>query len=469
MEGDWSAAVLVQFVDQAGEAIGKPMQYSINVTKEELGGTCLVLLNESPDIPYSLFVNGQEIVGTLLSSLQGSALEEIVTVKFQRQAQFRVNAVTRNSGDLPGHTEAVVCAAFSQDSLYLATGSGDTTVRLWDVGGVYCLRICQGHKNWVLCVSWAPDTVRLASGCRSGSIIIWDPTTAQPVRTLNGHRDWITSLSWEPLHRSAPVRRLASSSKDTTIRIWDTVSGHTLVILSGHSLCVTTVRWGGIGFLYSGSQDRTVRVWKDKDGSLYKTLNGHAHWVNMLALSTDGALINGVFNPLANYSTMSLEEKVNLAKQRFERLYKNVGERVVSGSDDKTAIMWNPECHGNPITRLTGHQQSINDIAFSPDGKYIATASFDRSIKLWNGMDAKFISTFRGHVQAVYKISWSPDRQYLVSCSADSTVKVWRVETCKMERDLPGHADEVYAVDWSPDGEYVASAGKDRVVKIWHY
>lgn len=75
------------------------------------------------------------------------------------------------------------------------------------------------------------------------------------------------------------------------------------------------------------------------------------------------------------------------------------------------------------LARMTGHQQLINDVKFSPDGRIIASASFDKSIKLWESNTGKYITSLRGHVQAVYSISWSADSRLLVSSSADSTLK----------------------------------------------
>lgn len=153
-------------------------------------------------------------------------------------------------------------------------------------------------------------------------------------------------------------------------------------------------------------------------------------------------------------------------------------------------------------------------------GQWIASGSFDGSIRLWHGKTGivsfrvypfhlnlgdrnwsslclnpgKFVATLRGHVGAVYQLAWSGDSRLLASGSKDSTVKVcaipvvsamfmiaqfgkrltvavllqiWETKTRKVKEDLPGHADEVYTVDWSPDGERVASGGKDRNLKMW--
>ncbi|CAN1316694.1 Notchless protein homolog [Linum perenne] len=158
---------------------------------------------------------------------------------------------------------------------------------------------------------------------------------------------------------------------------------------------------------------------------------------------------------------------LQVALQRYNKMKGNGPERLVSGSDDFTMFLWEPAVDKHPKTRMTGHQQLVNHVYFSPDGQWVASASFDKSVKLWNGITGQFIAAFRGHVGPVYQISWSADSRLLLSGSKDSTLKVWDIRTRKLKQDLPGHSDEVFAVDWSPDGEKVASGGKDRVLKLW--
>lgn len=118
-------------------------------------------------------------------------------------------------------------------------------------------------------------------------------------------------------------------------------------------------------------------------------MTGHAHWVNTLALSTDYALRLGSFNP----SEKKKEEiDLNKAQQNAIKIYEKARaecERLVSGSDDFTLHLWTPEISSKPVNRLTGHLQLVNDVKFSPDARLLASASFDKSIKLWDGKTGK--------------------------------------------------------------------------------
>nr|XP_009944125.1 PREDICTED: notchless protein homolog 1 [Opisthocomus hoazin] len=315
----------------------------------------------------------------------------------------------------------------------------------------------------------------LLQECEGGpalAIFLWDPATGNQIgRVLAGHSKWITCLCWEPLHINPECRYLASASKDGSVRIWDTLMGRCDKILTSHTQSVTCLKWGGDGLLYSSSQDRTIKVWRSQDGVLCRTLQGHAHWVNTMALSTDYVLRTGAFEPAEatinpqdmSGSLMELKEK---AQQRYDQVRGQEPERLVSGSDDFTLFLWRPAEDKKPLERMMGHQALINQVLFSPDTRIIASASFDKSIKLWDGRTGKYLTSLRGHVSAVYQIAWSADSRLLVSGSSDSTLKVWDAKMKKLAIDLPGHADEVYATDWSPDGQRVASGGKDKCLRM---
>jgi ribosome assembly protein 4 len=520
------STVMVQFSSPTGEQAGPQLEVPLNVSAPQMTELINQLLENDEALPYSFFHNEEEILQDLKTTAdaQQASTEQIFNIVYQPQAVFRVKAVTRCSATIPGHTEAVLHVNFSPDGKQLASGSGDTTVRLWDVNTCTPKATLKGHRNWVLAVSWSPNGEYVASGGMDGEVRIWradggekdtksaggqdsgddeaddaaadgdgDAADAKEkakkrkaapksfgkgkvhgamvCKPLKGHKKWITGLAWEPMMLNKDCTRVASSSKDGSIKIWDIRRGICLLSLTGHTAAVKSIKWGGSGLLYSASQDRTIKVWETTQGKLVRTLNGHAHWVNCLSMNTEYALRIGPYDENGRRPTndADLTKAVAACRERYDKVLAETGgdELLVSGSDDFTLFVWSPTKSKKGVVRCTGHQQPVNYVLYSPNGLYIASASFDNSVRLWDGITGKFITTFRGHVESVYQVCWSADSRLLCSGSKDSTMKVWEVKTKKLKRDLPGHADEVFAVDWSPDGIIVASGSKDRNIKLW--
>ncbi|KAK9702736.1 ribosome assembly [Basidiobolus ranarum] len=461
--------VIAQFNSAEGESTGPPLNLPADVTPEQLSVLLNQLLNNEDTMPYSFMVDGADITTNLHKDIiigQKRSTEDSLTITYHPQAVFRVRAVTRCSSTLAGHSEAILSCSFSPDGSQLATGSGDTSVRIWDLNTETPRHTLSGHKNWVLYISWSPDGKFLASGSMDNMVRLWDPKTGKALGdALHGHTKWITCIAWEPLHLNPKCTRFATSSKDGTVRIWDTRYRRAVITLSQHTAAVTCVKWGGDGLIYTSSQDKTIKVW-DSEGKLVKTLEGHGHWVNTMALSTDSVLRTGAFDHTGKRYTDE-EEARQVALKRWEEAKGKRPERLVSGSDDFTMYLWEPLTSKKPIARLTGHQKLVNQVCFSPDGRIIASASFDNSVKLWDGFTGKFIASLRGHVGPVYQVVFSSDSRMVMSGSKDSTLKIWDMKTKKLKLDLPGHLDEVYTVDWSPGGDRAASGGKDRTLKIW--
>jgi len=142
------------------------------------------------------------------------------------------------------------------------------------------------------------------------------------------------------------------------------------------------------------------------------------------------------------------------------------GQRLASGSDDKTVKIWD-SATGNGLLTLHGHAGGVRRVVFSPDGQRLASGSDDKTVKIWDSATGKELLTLQGHAANVNSVAFSPDGQRLASGSDDKTVKIWDSATGKELFALKGHAGWVMSVAFSPDGQRLASGSMDKAVKIW--
>ncbi|GHJ85202.1 hypothetical protein NliqN6_1604 [Naganishia liquefaciens] len=274
--------------------------------------------------------------------------------------------------------EGTTSTAISQDATYLAAGSAESCIRLWNLRG-------KGLPSKIPRRDSSDENKINGHAERDASA----PTT----RKLIGHSGPVYSLSFDPLGGSvAPPQHLLSSSQDGTVRLWGLETYKNLVVYKGHTDPVWAVEWGPLGaYFATASRDRTARLWVTDRVTPLRMFAGHLSDVDCLK-----------FHPNSLY--------------------------LATGSSDKTCRLWDVQ-RGECVRVFLGHNDAVDCLAISPNGRYLASASQDLTIKLWDMLHGQEIKTMTGHTQPITSLSFSAESSTLVSGGLDCTVRVWDVKT----------------------------------------
>jgi WD40 repeat protein/tetratricopeptide (TPR) repeat protein len=400
-----------------------------------------------------------------------AALSQAVYLQRNEKPENKALALAVNT--LKGHQSTVNSVGFSPDGKRLASGSGDKTIKIWDVTTGKVLNTLKGHdwRSVIISVGFSPDGKKLASGSYDKTIKIWDVTTGKLLNTLKGHEGSVNSVGFSP-----DGKKLASGSDDKTIKIWDVTTGKVLNTLKGHEYSVISVGFSPDGKqLASGSYEKTIKIWDVTTGKVLNTLKGHdwssVNSVNSVGFSPDGKkLASGSYDKTIKIWDVTTGKLLNTLKGHEGEVnsvgFSPDGKQLASGSDDKTIKIWDVTT-GKLLNTLKGHESSVNSVGFSPDGKRLASGSGDKTIKIWDVTIGKVLNILKGHQYSVISVGFSPDGKKLASGSGDKTIKIWDVTTGKVLNTLKGHESTVNSVGFSPDSKKLASGSYDKTIKIW--
>ena len=369
---------------------------------------------------------------------------------------------------IKGHEGVVYSVSFSPDGKTLATGSEDKTIKLWNVETGKEIRTIKGHEGSVLSVSFSPDGKTLATGSEDKTIKLWNVETGKEIRTIKGDEGFVYSVSFSP-----DGKRLATGSTDNTIKLWNVETGKEIRTLKGHESPVYSVSFSLDGkTLATGSDDNTSKLWNVETGKEIRTIKGHEGVVLSVSFSPDGkTLATGSYDNTIKLWNVETGKEIRTLKGHESPVYSVSfsldGKTLATGSDDNTSKLWNVET-GKEIRTIKGHEGVVLSVSFSPDGKTLATGSYDNTIKLWNVETGKEIRTIKGHEGVVLSVSFSPDGKTLATGSGDNTLKLWNVETANVIRTLKGHESVVFSVSFSPDGKTLATGSANSTLKLWN-
>jgi len=350
---------------------------------------------------------------------------------------------------LSGHTSEVFICAWNPKTLMLASGSGDSTARIWRVpdspsgkgqmtqlAEPYVLKHIasdqsKGEKGKeVTTLDWNHTGSALATGSYDGLARIWN-ANGKLTRTLSKHKEPIFSIKW-----NASGKYLLSGSVDKTAIIWDAQKGEVLQQFAFHKEPTLDVDWRDEDTFASCSTDKMIHVCKLGHSESLKCFQGHKHEVNAIRWDPSG-------------------------------------QWLASCSDDHTAKVWSMS-QSNCVRDLQDHSKEIYTIKWSPTGPgsanptgklILASASFDSTIRLWDAVSGVCLHVLSRHSDPVYSVAFSSNGEYLASGSFDKSLLIWRVKTGALVKSYRGSGG-IFEVAWNAAGTKVAACFSNNTVAV---
>jgi WD40 repeat protein/tRNA A-37 threonylcarbamoyl transferase component Bud32 len=373
---------------------------------------------------------------------------------------------------LEGHKHEVTAVAVMPEGCRAVSGSGDRTLRLWDLESGRTLLIFQGHVGAVRAVTVTPDGRCILSGGNDRTLRVWDVESGRAMATLTGHTGAVRAVVVTP-----DGRRAVSGSDDRTLRVWDVETGHILRTLEGHTGGVTAVTLTPDGrSVISASDDRTLRVWDLETGRTQGTLEGPTGSLSAVAVTPEGRhavsasgsghLCDGrlrVWDLESGYAIGTLEgcrgyvASVAITPE---------GRRVVAASYDGMLRVWDLES-GQVVGMLRGHRSYVAAVAVTPEGRRAVSGSGDGTLRVWDLEKSGAAHDLKCHTLAIRAVVITPEGCRAVSGSGDGTLRVWDLGTGQIVCRLAGHRGRVTAVAVTPEARRAVSASDDRTLRVW--
>jgi WD40 repeat protein/energy-coupling factor transporter ATP-binding protein EcfA2 len=387
-------------------------------------------LNSLSERSQALFNAGNRS-DALIESLKGGLLLKWSTWETQADTRTQVLATLqevvyglRELRILKGYSGGNI--SFSPDGKMIASASEDKTVKLWSIEGRE-LHTFKGHSSKVTSVSFSPDGKTIASASEDKTVKLWSIEGTQ-LHSLKGHSGAVTSVSFSP-----DGKTIASASSDGSVKLWS-IEGTELHTLKEQSGGVTSVCFSPDGKTITFvSGDGTVTGWSIESREFLPLPEGK-EWEDYLLISVSFSPDGKTIAFASEDKTVKLwsEDRSLFRDQSITIWRKDKGNYTESkglstGPGFFKSIGGSRETKYFKLVDLKGHSGAVTSVSFSPNGKTIASASKDKTVKLWS-IEGRELQTLKGHSGSVTSVSFSPDGKTIASASSDGTIIVWNFD-----------------------------------------
>ena len=396
---------------------------------------------------------------------------KIMTISLDSTARVYNTATGDLIYTLVGHEDRVVSASFSADGRRIMTAS-NSIVRLWDVAsGSLVKRLSAGCKliNHAII---HPDCQRIIISGASPYVRVYDLSTGKEIALFSGHSSWINSMS------ISPNGSKLLTSDGATIRIWDLNTGELLVNFECRIFC-SFYDWSHTSkatfspdgeIILTASDENSAHLWDASTGRLINTLNGHLDELMGAAFSSNGdrILTYSRDNTARVWSAESgvLLNTLTANGTIYSGIFIASDSRLITTSEDGALRIWS-SANGLLLQELKGSAKWVHVCTFSPNGKFLATASYDEPFtRLWNIQTGCFTQKYDTKSRHVDRIDFSENGDYLVTASRNKSARIFEVASGKETQVLTDDNDGVVSVAFSPDRNCVLTC-LDSSAVMW--
>ncbi|MBN2471689.1 MAG: WD40 repeat domain-containing protein, partial [Anaerolineae bacterium] len=383
------------------------------------------------------------------------------------------------------HEDPIHAIAYSPDGTQIATGGEDDIIHITDAATGDIIQTLAVHSDTITGLAYSPDGQVLVSASADRMIGLWDASTYEEITTIEDFDNGLRGIAFS---RDGAV--IVSWSNQGFVRLWDAATYRMLTTVRAEAIAAALSPDGHT--LATSTNDHTISLWSlsddFRDVSLVQqfAVSGHSTGVNAVSFQPDGSGLiscagtrfSSADATLRLWDTVTGEQQAILAE--FSRgatgcAYSPAGDIVAVVLADSISLR--DAVSGMELMVLEGHENAITEIAFSPDGARLASASDDTTVRLWDVTSGEQVAVFEDHTQEVKALAVSADGTLLASGGGkyaddegDFTIRLWDVKTGSLVNSLEGHVSQILSLAFGPDGVSLVSSSRypDKAIRLWN-